>query len=338
MDKAAGHVADLELPKLRTEGALSHHTRAARRLSMAAILAGLLALAGLDSARAEPSVQGTYALPDGTPKVTAVLTAAPESGLRRTLDIAMTPLGGTNPIQQYDVELSKELHVIGVDSALRTFVHEHGDRPDPSGHFQVGISFPHPGLWHIFADAVPHRMGQQVLRFDLPVGSTPSSQAGPDLAPTGPVAADGRYAVRLESLQLKSGQQATIQLHLLRDGKPAPDVTPYLGVAAHAVFVAAADLSYVHVHAAPAATQSMSSAHMQGDMTGMAHEHGTSGMAASSGPMPMMEEMSPLAPGAHVEPDLVLHVTPPKPGDYVLWIQFMGDRRVRTVRFVIPAV
>jgi hypothetical protein len=302
---------------------------------MAAILAGPLALAGPDLAWADLSVQGTYALPDGTPKVTAVLTAAPEPGLRRMLDIAMTPLAGTNPIQRYDVELSKELHVIGVDSSLRTFVHEHADRPDPSGHFHVGMSFPHSGLWRVYADGVPHGIGQQVMRFDLQVGPAPSSQAGPDLAPTGLVAADQAYAARLESARLEAGREATIRLHLLRDGQPAPDVTPYLGVAAHAVFIDAADLSYVHVHAAPVATDSASNAHVHGDIMSMPHEHGTSGMTHSSGPMPMMDGMSPLAPGAHVAPDLVLHVTPPKPGDYVLWLQFMGGASIRTVRFVI---
>ena len=34
-------------------------------------------------------------------------------------------------------------------------------------------------------------------------------------------------------------------------------------------------------------------------------------------------------------PTLSLHVTPPKPGRYALWIQFIGGTAVRTVPFVL---
>jgi len=40
-----------------------------------------------------------------------------------------------------------------------------------------------------------------------------------------------------------AGQEAQLTLHLLRDEKPAPDLAPFLGVAAHAVFIDASDLT-----------------------------------------------------------------------------------------------
>jgi hypothetical protein len=250
----------------------------------------------------------------------------PEGGLRRRLDIAMTPVGATTPVRRYDVELSKQLHLIAVDGALRTFVHEHADRPDASGHFHVSATFPHPGLWHVYADAVPQGLGQQVIRFDLSVGTGEPDQTKPDLAPTGPTASDGRYSVRLDDMDLKAGQEAELGLHLLRDGKPAADLTPYLGVAAHAVFINSADLTYVHVHAGLAQAD-QGGGHMHHEMTRM---HDDDGMAGMDGMGP------PLAAGSRVPPDLSLPVTAPKPGDYVLWIQFEGGGRVRTVRFVAP--
>jgi len=112
------------------------------------LVGGLMfGLAAMVPARAEQAVQGVYALPDGKPQVAATLAMTPEGGLRRRLDIAMTPVGATTPVRRYDVELSKQLHLIAVDGALRTFVHEHADRPDASGHFHVSATFPHPGLW-----------------------------------------------------------------------------------------------------------------------------------------------------------------------------------------------
>ena len=39
-----------------------------------------------------------------------------------------------------------------------------------------------------------------------------------------------------------------LNVNILKDGKPATDLHPYLGVPAHAVFLDAKDLSYVHTH------------------------------------------------------------------------------------------
>ncbi len=124
---------------------------------------------------------------------------------------------------------------------------------------------------------------------------------------------------------MKAGQEAELRLHLLRDGGPAPDVTPYLGVAAHAVFIGAADLTYVHAHAAPA------TAPMTGG-TGAAMKHDMPGMAGMD--MPGMGGAA-LRPGTRVSPDLTLHVRAPKAGTYLLWLQFMAGGQVRTVPFVV---
>lgn len=279
------------------------------------VLAAILATAMAGSAWADAPIEGAYALPDGAPKVGATLRASPDSGLRRTLDIAMTPAGGSEPIRRYETELTKELHVIAVSADLRDFVHEHGDKPGGDGHFRVRMTFPHAGLWHVYADAVPSGLGQQVMRFDLVLGAPPSAAPAPDLAATGPQAADGRYAARLDTDALTAGKEVALSLHLLRDGRPATDITPFLGVAAHAVFINAADLSYVHVHAAPA------------DTAGMDEMPGMNGMPG----------MAPLTPGAPVPSDLALHVRAPKADPYVLWIQFAAGGHVRTVRFVVPA-
>src|SRR4051794_9681770 len=45
-------------------------------------------------------VIGSYALPNGTPKVTATLMVGPGEGLRRTPDITITCVGGSAPILQ----------------------------------------------------------------------------------------------------------------------------------------------------------------------------------------------------------------------------------------------
>ena len=265
---------------------------------------------------AEAPVAGVYALPQGAAKVTARLAVSPGPGLRRTLDVAMVPVGGTAPVVRYETELSKELHLIAVSADLRDFVHEHAGRPGRDGHFRVAMRFPHGGPWHVYADAVPQGMGQQVMRFDVGLGAGPAGgEAKPDLAATGLEARDGRYAARFDKVELRAGEEVPLSLHLLRDGRPAPDVVPFLGVAAHAVFIDAGDLSYVHVHAAPA---------------GMAMGEGGMGMAGMPGMGP------PLAAGSHVASNLVLHVRAPRAGTSILWVQFAAGGATRTVRFVVP--
>lgn len=280
----------------------------------AALLASALATTAPAIAAPDPaSITGTYALPDGQAKVSAILTirttgAPPGSVL---MDVAMAPLGAARPITHYEVELSKRLHLIAVSDDFGSFVHEHGERPAADGHFRVTMELPRGGAWHIYADAVPAGLGQQVIRFELNLDSNGATPAARPAAPppTGLDGADGRYAVRFEALDLRAGQEAQLTLHVLRDGRPAPDVTPFLGVAAHAVFIDASDLTYIHVHATQA------DAPMPHDMAGMG---------------------APLRAGSKVPPDLSLHVRAPKAGTYLLWLQFSAGGQVRTVRFVVP--
>lgn len=277
-----------------------------------------LALAGPAYAAPLPAtIAGTYALPDGTPKVSATLAVTPGANGASFLGVAMSRLGAPRPITRYDVELSKRLHVIAVSDDFRVFLHEHAERPGADGHFRVPIRFPRRGAWHVYADAVPSGLGQQVMRFHISLDpGTPASAQPPVPQPTGLTGSDGRYGVSFEALDLRAGQEAQLTTHILRDGKPAPDLAPFLGVAAHAVFIAAADLTYIHAHAAPAAIDA-------------AQHHDMAGMD-----MPDMDA-APLSPGATVAPDLVLHVTAPKAGAYLLWLQFSAGGHVRTVPFVV---
>lgn len=338
-------------------------TRRAALLALApAAVTYAVAPAGAVEAPRPVTLPGTYALPDGQAKVAATLTATPTArgGTKpgtKVLDVAMTQLGTGRVVTRFATELTKQLHVIAISEDFRTFLHEHGDKPDARGHFQVLMAFPRGGRWHVYADAVPVGLSQQVMRFDLDLdGVAPSTQPAAVPPPTGLEASDGRYAVRFDSLDLRAGQESELRLHVLRDGSPAPDLAPYLGVAAHAVFISVADLTYVHVHAAPAAAPMAggTGAPMRHDMTGMAgQDMPVMGHAAGGGHggMPGMGGVgqgsarasewnangggAPLRPGAKVPADLVLHVRAPKAGTYLLWLQFTAGGQVRTVPFVV---
>jgi hypothetical protein len=66
-------------------------------------------------------------------------------------------------------------------------------------------------------------------------------------------------------------------------------------------------------------------------MHGMGDMHGTPGTSEMSGMI--MSHTPAMAASAKVGPDMSLHVKPAKAGNYALWIQFMGEKEVRTVAF-----
>lgn len=258
---------------------------------------------------AEASLDGTFALPGVAGKIAAELVVRETGPLARELVITFTDKATGQPVTQFEEELAQKLHLLATDSDFSSFIHEHPGEPGPDGRFRIELRFPKAGLYHIYADTMPLGLGQQVVRFDLPVSiaAAPSSAAGLPAPENVTKGSDGPYSVRLDASALRAGTESMMALTISKDGKPAKDLGLYLGVAAHAVFVSTDDLGYVHAHAMGAKAPD-----------GGHHAHGAHH-----------------APGASVPADLMLHATPPRPGRYALWIQFSGGGQIRTVPFFV---
>jgi hypothetical protein len=243
-------------------------------------------------------IEGQFALQGPTPAATAGhLKATPVPGKPLTvhLDLWMTLPGKTAPIQSYQVEMTKKLHMIIVRNDFKVFLHEHPTlRPD--GHLLLTQTFPTPGTYQIYADALPNQLNHQVFRFALDVGA--ASTAERILPQTGMGVQAGPYEVDMSTVRIHAGRMEMLDIAILENGKPATDLHPYLGAPAHAVFLNAKDLSYVHVH--PMGADMMS---MQMDM---------------SKPMPELPD------NAVVSSDMMLHIALWEAGTYKLWLQFKG--------------
>jgi len=242
--------------------------------------------------KGEPSLQGYPAQTEGFLKASAPAA----NPLDEHLDVWMTMPKSSVPLKKYQVEMTKKLHMVIVSDDFKTFLHIHPTLA-PDGHFLITQQFPAPGTYFVYADALPDNMNHQVFRFKLDVGH-PSPPAPRNVQPTGMSAQAGPYEVDLSTVRVHSHRMEMVDVNILENGKPAKDLHPYLGGAAHAVFLNANDLSYVHVH--PMAADQMM---MQMDM---------------SKPMPELPD------NASVSGDMMLHLALWEPGTYRMWLQFRG--------------
>lgn len=285
---------------------------AARALRAAAAVA--VALAAL--AVASP-IGGTFALRGQPPRTHAFLRAQPSAGdpLRVHLDLWMTANASSVPIRRYAVDMTQLLHLIIVSDDFTTFAHVH-PKLGADGHFTIEQRFPAAGLYHLYADAEPEGTGQQVFRFDVAAGG-PVARPARVLPAASRTATVGPYTVRLGATAVRAGHATPIAVHVRKGAEPAGDLHPYLGVAAHAVFLDARDLSYTHVHPMTAADAAMAA---------------MPGMDAN---MPM--EMKPLPEATTVPADMTLPVTLREPGTYRLWLQFRGGSTLYVAPFTVTA-
>lgn len=269
----------------------------------------VLGASTMPSMAAQESIKGTFALPGESEKIVGALIVKETGPLTRELSIAFTDQATGQPIVQFDEELTQRLHVLATDSRFTSFIHEHAAKLGADGRFKVTIKFPRPGTYYVYADAVPSGLGQQVVRFEVPVhGGTDGAAQAPAEQEQG---SDGPYTVKMDTSALRAGSESMMSLTVLKDGKPAQDLDTYLGVTAHAVFVSTDELDYVHAHA------------MAAPMPGQA-PHGGHGGHGDAGA---------------VSAQLMLHAKPAHAGPYALWIQFKGGDTIRTVPFrvTVPA-
>lgn len=153
--------------------------------------------------------------------------AALHAGHESEIGFKILDAGG-EPITKFDVEHTKQLHLIVVSKDLRHFQHVH---PEVSGNgtWRTAIKPTAPGEHRVIADVV-HEGKKLALTADLEVGGDPVAAAKP------------AQQAKFETQQLQSGKRTTLRFQ-------APGRTEqYLGAAGHLVVLREGDLEYLHVH------------------------------------------------------------------------------------------
>lgn len=260
---------------------------------------------------AAPTQAGTFALQGAAQKTRAYLTDTVRGSLHQ-IDVWFTSQNSEPPIGSFDVDMTKRLHMVVVSDDFRAFYHIHPTL-DANGHFRIEQHLAPHERYDVYADATPHDFGKQVFRFTI--GDAPQSGSRDPSEPRKSTTVDG-YTVSLSSAALRAGA-SMLDVTIQKRGRPATDLHPYLGAAAHAVFINTSDLSYVHAH----------------PMTGSG---GMEGMQMSGADMSDMEPAE-LPQNAKVDAHMQLHVELAEPGTYRLWLQFQSATGLHVARFVVRA-
>lgn len=193
--------------------------------------------AGAESHATDATLSGLSATQDGYSLLPQSTTLAPDDPFVFTLT---GPDGAV--VTDYEVESTKELHLIAVRHDGADYRHVHPTR-DAAGQWlgDVGLT---PGPWRLYADTVPAGAdGKVALGVDVQVTG--------DYAPATPgepsrTAAVGEYAVTLDGGPA-AGQPSELRFAVTRAGRSvAPE--PYLGAAGHLVVIRESDRGYLHVH------------------------------------------------------------------------------------------
>ena len=207
---------------------------------------------------------------------------------------------------------------------MKAFWHLHPDQTQP-GDFAVNLPIVPEGQYKLYADIVHHTgfPETQVATVNLPAvtgEALSGDDAGSfDLAPADKVAQlSGGYRMvwQRDDRPFKANKPYWFRFHVEhKDGKPTADLEPYMGMAAHAVFLSTDGNVFAHVH--PAGSVSMAAVNL------------AEGQSAKAG----MGNMDHVSSSSEVSFPYGF----PKPGDYRIFVQVKRAGKVETGEFVAKA-
>ena len=265
------------------------------------------------AARAGEAIPGKDVTFTGTVPMTAFLQTS--AGLNGMVHFDAWEVRDGKTVLAYDIDMTKIMHMIVVSDDLTDFQHVHPTLL-PNGHLVIDMRLKEASAaYHVYLDGRPKDNGRHVFRFDLP-GVSPGAAPNRVLHASGASLHVGPYTVEIDPTDLPIGEISTVSVRILKDGKPATDLHPYLGVMAHGVFIGVNDLAYMHAHGMSASMLNMASG---------ANDCGDS----------MMMQMSPLQPNQSISNEFEFQVLAPSAQAYDFWLQFIGGTTLYTAPMLV---
>jgi hypothetical protein len=229
--------------------------------------------------------------------------------------------------------------------AMNRFYHLHPKQIE-TGVFAQDLPAVSAGHYHVFADVV-HRSGfPETLVGDIelpdvagkPLAGDDCEWAGTALSQSGEYTSESQLAdggrlvweraASLHGAPLKANMPLSFRFRVLdKDGRPAEDLEPYMGMAGHAEFVRADCTVFAHVH--PAGSVSMAALEL-------AESGLLPGFSASSMAMPMGSHDG-TATRSGLPSEVSFPYGFPRPGQYRIFVQVKRSGRIETGVFDVRA-
>jgi len=150
-------------------------------------------------------------------------------------------------VNGYEVEQTKELHLVIVRSDLTGYQHLHPTRSS-DGVWTVPVTFEQGGTYRVVADFVPvldgAAAGRTAVTTDITVAGPGSDTDLP--APATITSVDG-YSVSIAG-DLSATEESPLTFTVTDSAGEAAVLEPYLGAFGHLVAFAKSDLAYTHIH------------------------------------------------------------------------------------------
>ena len=272
-------------------------------------IASLTACSSGGSSNADHLV-GTYASPEGKPLVSSVTDVKRSDG-SVALDIVQRKSDSQQVIALYNVEHTQTMHLVAVNDDFTEFQHVHPMLDAKTGHFTQTLEVDPTRRYYVYADTEPTGLGKQVFRFTLQPSAGATSASRPISSSPSPAKTTASpYTVSLSKTTLHAKTPQEIDVAIDRAGKPATDLRPYLGAAAHVVLLNTSTLVYAHVHPM---------------------------LAGATHSMKAMSEMEMANEKPEAGPRMMMHLDALPAGTYKMWLQFQGGPTVYTVPLTLVA-
>ncbi|MFV2047461.1 F510_1955 family glycosylhydrolase [Metabacillus sp. YM-086] len=171
----------------------------------------------------------------------------PTVGSKQTLQINIKDSSG-EPVDKFDIEHEKLMHLIIVSEDLSIFQHLH-PQFNGNGMFKVSTNFPKGGRYKLIADVVPSGQETSTVTKWIDIdGKSKKEAVIVDESLTKVI--DGRRISLSFGGQIQSNKDMTMTFTLQDDktGESINDLKPYLGAIGHVVIVSEDGEQYVHSH------------------------------------------------------------------------------------------
>ncbi|RKP49857.1 hypothetical protein D7Z26_18675 [Cohnella endophytica] len=153
------------------------------------------------------------------------------------------------PIEEFDVNHEKLLHLIVISKDLAYFHHIHPEYKG-NGVFEISNDFPSGGEYKLIADFKPTG-GDAMTKMEwVRVEGSPAEPVPvvPD-ADLDKVFEGKRVKLTIDNLEAKKDTTLTFAFKDEKTGEPITDLEPYLGAIGHVVVLSEDGNRYIHVHA-----------------------------------------------------------------------------------------